>query len=416
MRFPILLLVTVLWTSDTIAQVAFDKLTQCEDITRLYEQLRAHAVGDSCRDPQEALERTLKERLNPQDEDILCFLPRPPAPFLARFRCLSSRNKESDSLLCIAPSSAREVTNPVLRDDESYQTRAAAYVKAAAKCPASNGDAALGAPYTIAPPFLMYVARYEFGFILSLGEGKKTASSVVHGFATVDPQIPGVSTGAVEFIYMLVGGMAGPPLREGQAEGEIGVFKVTTDKSDQEARVVKELMRRRGVASAFFEQRDYAITADPDEETDTDPQQKTRWLESWRDAVIEALQKEHFDRVSEQLIRSETGQSLDALMYDSIAQHVPYGQRDRIQPPVGPPAVMMNRSFSCSRTPNGAMFAMVLAISPIPEEDTDYGSLWFSVYGGGLCDDQVPRVRKFIDRVVDEAYSALTDAIEREKP
>lgn len=84
---------------------------------------------------------------------------------------------------------------------ENFAAQIADYLNAANQCPVGNGNATRAPARSMTGAILGYVARLDIGWVLPVGAGDVGTSLIVHGYASVDPQVAGENV-QIEFVSM----------------------------------------------------------------------------------------------------------------------------------------------------------------------------------------------------------------------
>lgn len=200
MKFAPAFAIIALFSSGLVrAEVQFDQLSACDDLSNAMNSLRAPAR--SCRQPRTSVESAMVARFRYSDQVKLCWLSSSPSEALSRFACLRTETGDGvRSLHCIAPADRTDVS--YYRDNYTsvYAPRVAQYLKDANRCAIGNGNATK-AVRTLLSPIIGIVARFDLGFVLPVGRGEVGDSVIVHGYASVDPDVAGEGA-EIEFVTM----------------------------------------------------------------------------------------------------------------------------------------------------------------------------------------------------------------------
>lgn len=177
-----------------------DRLTACNEMARLREA--ADIDQTICREPRGVLAREMASRSSWQ----LCFFD-PPDSMLGSFECVQTRGYPSVD--CYRPVSGNVVRSIKSNFEDGYDRAIAAYLAAASRCPYSNGRAspAPASLMTVSP--LAWIARSELAFGAETGPPAKSDGVVIHGFALLDPELPG-GAGSIEYVRAYSSRCRGP--------------------------------------------------------------------------------------------------------------------------------------------------------------------------------------------------------------
>jgi hypothetical protein len=188
-------------SADAHASIRLDLLSACDDLGLAMRELKRPTIG--CRAPRSAMERALATRIGINPAVRLCFLQRAPSASLSRFACVTFHTATSAHLDCIAPVASADVDDYQRNYASRYAAHAKAYLEAANRCALGNGDASR-AQWSLMSPYLNFIAQFELGFVLPLGNGLVGSSTVLHGFGGVDPEISGSEGDMIEFFSTYV--------------------------------------------------------------------------------------------------------------------------------------------------------------------------------------------------------------------
>jgi len=350
----------------------------------------------------------------------LCFTRRSPSTFLNGFDCMSSEYKGAGSLVCFRDFRFDDVAEYKEHYNDRYAEKVAKYLDSAAKCPVSNGDSTI-APRTLLPPQLGLIARYAFGYVLSLGSGVKTDSYILHGVATLDPSISGDSK-AIEFVSILVGGVTPAARKQTDATGEsVGEYRLSIDdSSDYTEQMVRFIKRQSGLTS-FVDARFFDIRKPLSELPDQDDTRfdddsrndasRKKLLFKWRNAIIEWLQDKDFDRVSDRKMKEATGNTIQQAQRN-VLEHSPYAFRENQSALIGRPYIFTTSVPSCTENDDGAIIAMIMTMAPEKHVGDNFGSIAFVLIGVGECGHRYSSTRRFADRTETGVITSLKNSME----
>jgi hypothetical protein len=392
------------------AAVELNKLSACDDIARLYQSLKTTPIAAGCRAPRGALERALVARVH-TDASQICFQSSVPAPFLEGFTCAQPPSPTGASLVCFRGANLSEVR----RYEEQYGPSSAEptskptskYLAAAAACSVSNGDSSVAAP-TTASQLLGFVSRFEFGFITSLGRGRPTDSSIVHGYAATDPAIPGDVPSALEFVYMVVGAPAYS--RPGERRN-VGQWDVTLDDVKQLEDSFNEEMRKRRV-DLMMNMTSFDLTSRA--AVDASQREKLSVLVTLQKAIARSLEDEGFEAISDSDLKAKTGRNAAEIVQE-ISRTMPFGNRQNGPVKLAPTVLMLfnDKRPACTREAGGAIGAYLIASEPTPDARSDYGSVGFIVAGIGACSRSTTRsTRTYVDGLIAEATRQVMETLQ----
>jgi hypothetical protein len=383
----------------------FTRLTACDEIARLHASLERdpRSLARECTSPTGFLERALWERLGRPPQDQVCMLPQPPARFLEGFDCLVLVKGNSGSLSCFRLAPEMDLDDYQRRFDTDYAARESAYLRAASRCAATNGDAAV-APRTSGDQLLGWISRMEMGYIAKLGQGRTTNSAVSQTYAQLDAAIG--RTGLIETVTVFVNK---DPL-SGRGEKRVaGPWTTWLEGDGTGVEVMRSALRQQGIP--FFG-RELSISI---ERADGDWSQarKQDQLEHWQDRLADTLRDAGFDDVDEDDVAG-SGLSLETFRERMVASLSPGAQAaSRLSPSRKLILLQHRRASSPCPARRGAMMAMIMGMDPPPGAGSEFGSVAVVVVGIGACGIASSPSARFIQDAIDESrddfYSLLGD-------
>lgn len=390
------------------AGINLDKLTACDDISKLQKALTA-AIGtkpENCRAPKGALEQALLKRTG-LHANQLCILASAPAPSLRGFTCLMPEVPTGATLVCFREAALPDVRLYQEQYGETFAPLVSRYLASASKCSSSNGDSS-SAPPTAFPPLLTFIARFDFGFITLLGKERLTDSSAIHGYAATDPSIGGGAPSAIEFFNLFVG--AATYVRAG-VRRTVGTWIAYIDDNARADRDANEEFRKRGAqmmidTTTYNLERRTTATLTHGE--------KLALLEDFQEAIVSTLKDEGFKLVSDAELKEKSGRTSEETIAE-ISKNMAFGAKD-MPVKLGPVFfVLVNeRQPQCARNGNGAMAAYLMSTQPIPDVRSDYGSVGLILAGLGTCGRaSSPVTRTYVKDLIDGANDELLKALER---
>jgi hypothetical protein len=186
----LLLLMYGLAALDVAVAQTFDRLTACAEMA---DVRRAADVDQSnCREPRTDLGRAMAERNGTQ----LCFFDAR-WTILRSFECVQAPGYPS--IDCFRAVRGDPVGRVKARFGGEYDRVIAGYLQAAAACPYTNGRASPAPSNMLMASPVAWVARSELAFGAETGSPPRDGGAVLHGFASVDPDLRGVS-GWLEYV------------------------------------------------------------------------------------------------------------------------------------------------------------------------------------------------------------------------
>ena len=390
------------------AGINLDKLTACEDISKLQEKLTAATGKKSkdCRAPKGILEHALLRRTG-LSAGQLCFQTSELAPSLRDFSCLIPEVSTGATLVCFRAAALPEVQIYKEQYGESFAPLASKYLASASKCSASNGDSSSAAP-TAFPSLLAYISRFEFGFITLLGKERLTNSSVIHGFAATDSSIGSGAPSALEFFNLFVG--AAEYVRAGERKS-VGTWIAYIDDNKAADKTANEEFRKRG-APLLLDTHSYNLERRTTTTLSHDA--KLALLEKFQKAIASTLKDEGFKLISDSELKEKTGRTSKDTIAE-ISKNMPFGTKD-MPVKLGPVILVLvnERRPQCSHSGDGAIAAYLMSTQPIPDVRSDYGSVGLIFAGLGTC-SRVSSIntRTYMKGLIDGANDELLMALER---
>jgi hypothetical protein len=390
------------------SEINFAILNQCDDVAAVYEKLSQHTLNGQCRRPQTKLERRLSIRFPSSTSASLCFLTDAPADFLDGYDCMlqSSETNAAETLVCFRTAAIGDLAEYEDNFPTVYAAPIARYLDEAAKCPVSHGIASNGAP-TLFPFLLTPIARYDFGWILSLGSKTPAESSVFHGFARVDPSIASSEAKAIEFVYFIYGATSPSdnlPLRT------IGPWHIRVQRGGEfDAEFQKALTANHVpvmVGSAFFD-----ITRESD--TALSAAAKNRLISKFEDRIADGLTNEGFEPVPDEELTDTDGNSIEDQLRQLIRQKfTPFGLQAKAREFGGLIVMRKTRQLNCVSN-RGIVMAIIASMKPIPNVASDYGNIGLILEGVGTCGPGSSTAKRYLTNLTADAERWVTDEVEK---
>jgi hypothetical protein len=396
------------WSSFAQAAVNLDKLTACDDIARLYEFMKERQLTESssCRPARSSLEKELIVRSG-LDASQLCFDQSAPAPFLEGFSCISQEEKTGNVLVCFRSADGGDIRQYKAQYKEKFAPAGKKYLSEAAACRASNGDSVEASP-TLFPPLLSLISRVEFGFITSLGKERPSDSSIVHGYATTDPSISNNAPSALEFVYVITN----VPKYSSTSEQEtIGNWLIHIDEDKELEEGYNREARKRRIP-VMLDSTSYKL----ERSTTASVSQgaKLALAEGLQRVLAKSLEDEGFESISDDELQAKTGMSTTEMIKE-ITKRMPFGTRQNLPLRLGPTLLILSneRRPKCTKDrAGGAMAVYLMAIQPVPEVTSDFGSVGLMIAGLGECARTTTKsTRTYINGLIDESTSQLLTAL-----
>lgn len=382
-----------------LAEIKFDILDNCHGLTIVYESLRSDpTIPATCRAPSNPIERALAShtRLN---EAHLCFLYSPPAPFLSNFSCFRSSVETGAVLTCFRSATLSDIQEYKEQFATEFANKVTEYLAAAAACGASNGDST-HAQQTQFAPFLRYVSNFEFGFIAGLGADRPSSSSVVHGYASIDPEVEEASS-ALEFVYFITDAPKYAPSGERRSVGD---WIITIDDAMPADKAFN------ANAKILANLTSYSI--DLHTNRGVSQSEKLAHLERWQRAVANTLEAEGFQLLSDGDLKAYTGMS-GKEMLDKSTTLLPFGSRQSAAVKWAPTLlVLLNVERPRCTNAGGVIGAYVMTMEPIPDVASDFGDVSLFLVGLGSCSHSSnSSTRKYFKGLIDETTTDLINSL-----
>lgn len=364
--------------SQASAELRLDALRACSEIAALIQSMRSPSpvFASDCRSANEALERAIDQRLGPDAR--LCVVRSPPAPFLNGYSCVTIPAKLGATLDCVRRAELLEVAAFKQEFREKGSSRAIEYMEVASKCEVTNANTTVAPPTTFSP-LLAVIAKPEIAFVSPIGKGRQTDSYIQHGFASTDPTISGNAPAAIEFVSILVGGATYSPNEE---KRQIGDWIVRTDRAKEMNSALNEFYKKNNVP-AFADGALYTLQNTGN--SPTTQSAKIAFLRRLQAAIVRGLEVEGFEDMPDSEFVAKAGKSR-ADFGAAMVNNMPYGRRHWL---TGDAPGYIHILFNTSRpacTETGGVFATYLmSINPLPDVETDFGSLIVMTAGIGRC-------------------------------
>jgi hypothetical protein len=400
----------VLWilaASSAHSEIRLDKLNDCGDIERVYLSLKAHPLVSpaECRAPRDRLELALAARAG-SNASPLCFLRTSPATFLNSFSCVRFNSRSATGaadVTCFRAAALSDIRTYQEFYAERFARSEANYLAAAQKCSVSAGDSANAAPSNF-PPIASMLARFELGFVTSLGSGRPSDSLVFHGYAETDPEIGAGAPDAIEVVQMIVNSpvkLSVPSIVKKVGNWTIEVEDLATAESD-----INRQFAQSG-APIRFSFNIYNIVREGPHTMSRSA--KEALMSSLHDSVTTELETEGFAELSEAEMKQQTGKSADDLLRQ-ITSGLPFGHDPRIRLTGTFRILVKETGLPCARGERGAVAAYLMGTQPIEGVQRDFGSILFMVGRLGACSVSSD-ARAFAKNLSDHAIEEIGDAL-----
>jgi hypothetical protein len=254
---------------------------------------------------------------------------------------------------------------------------------------------------------LSLVSRFEFGYITSLGTGRPSDSSVVHGYAATDPTISGDAPSALEFVHVLVGM---PKHSRAGERKTVGDWVVYVDDARELDKGLNEQARRQRVPIVT----DVTLYELERHTTHSVPQSaKLAGLERLQRAIARSLEDEGFEAVSDDDLKAHTGMSSREFA-EQVMKNVSFGWKQNAPVKFAPTLlILLNEKRPRCAKDGGAMAAYLMAVEPTPEVDADFGGIALFLVGMGECSrSSVSSTRTYINGLIEEATNQLLTTLQ----
>lgn len=357
------------------AQIRFDKLTECAQIVSLWSRLDAHRPLSACRQPSTATERALSSKAFPLGG--ACFLDRSPASVLNGFSCASTSDPsvgDYTGLLCFRDTNFRDVASYEDEHDTRYSDATTDYLARSAECGAFDGDVAPVGSTMFSTP-LKFIAKPEFGFGAPRGSARN--GMVVHGYASLDPDIAGRGR-AIEVVEMFVGSGVQFGLK---AQGKLyGEWRVALDAMQEMDNQVNDYNRRANMPLWV----DFlSIDITRDDPLDETRDEKIERIADWTGVITDELDLAGLSLLPDDELEEKTGMSY-ADFRSRMIGNMPYGQRALMDATAGEMHFLAD-DFLADCTDDGLLMALLTSFAEPALGASEYGSIGLIMFGIGDC-------------------------------
>jgi len=397
-----LLFAIALFASQTaIAAINYNLLNSCEQIEELSNKIANEEFSTSCREPETEIEYKIYENSG-ENYSSICFLKSPPASGLEGFSCMMESAQIKNSVTCVRPASAEDISDYKNSYQNGPQQRTYDYLEEAAACTASNGGATFAAP-TLLPRLAGLISKYEFGFISPIGKGRKPNSYVMHGYSTTASNQP---PGGIEYVFVLTNGNF--PAYEDREILKIGDWEVEIDREGFNE-IFNEWLDNQSVPahskSIIFNISNSGFAA--------------RTMSQKKDSLSEISHKitrnfiaENFSPIPEKSIPEATREAISEMFDKSMPlgfQGIPLGEFERKF------KILINEKRpSCTNSNKGAIGAYSFIQYPRPNIKSEYGSIAITIAGMGKCADfSRGSTETYIDGLLDIAAETIRTTYEQ---
>lgn len=384
----------------TTASVELDKLTACSDIETLFGRLRRGEIRRTCANENNHLMREIAANSNKNIAGDLCTLANSPAPFLDEFHCFLPPTAGGSDITCFRETNPEAVAQYKKNYKDDYAAPALDYLEKASHCLLSNGDSA-ASQSSLMPPYLMLIAKFEFGFITNLDSAKPPTSLIHHGYATINPDIGG-DVASIEFIQMLTDV---PTRKTNNFERRVGDWTVEVDELDEVDAEFNKSLRKAGAPAGFdgrgfdLERRSSRAASRPE---------KARLLQSLMSAIGTAMEDEGFDEFD--IDEDEELSAKFAEMMRNITNRKPYGLDGSLAPRNPKVKIFMknDRRFCGDyNSDDGKLLVYLLAVEPHDGVEKEFGSIAAYTAALGSCWSSSNRLKTYLDGLLDIANDSV---------
>lgn len=393
---PLLLLICTLLISQTAgAAINYNILNNCEQIGELSKNIASEEFSTLCREPESDIEFEIYEKSGGQHSSV-CFLETPPAPGLEGFSCMMGSAESKNSVTCLRPASAEDISNYKNSYPNGPKQKTYDYLEEAAACTVSNGGATFAAP-TLLPPLVVLISKYEFGFISPIGKGREINSYVTHGYSTTATnQTPD----AIEYVSVLMNGSS--PNYEDREILKIGDWEVEIDR-ERFDEMLNEWLDNQSIPA---QSKSIIFNISNTGSIARTMSQKKDGLSEISHKITRSLNKEKFSTVPEESIPEATREAFSEVFDKSIPlgfQGIPLGEFERKF------NLLLNKKRPiCTNNNKGAIGAYSFLQYPRPNIKSEYGSITIMIVGMGKCAEfSRSSTETYIDGLLDIATETI---------
>lgn len=386
------------------ADIELTRLNACADVGSVLQRLRKGSgpLDDDCRQPANAVERGVAKAFAPIGQKT-CFLRSAPLPALSDFGCLRTSASEQEGITCMRPAPLSLVSDY----KDGYRTKYASsvnnYLKQAAACPGSNGDAAI-APSTTFSPFLLPVASFELSFVSQYGTTRPGNAAIYHGFARTSPDASRTGIEAIEFVTYNWR-PENSASEDALAYTKFGNWRLRLDDSDEFVEALNKFGRKHG---ASFVGSMFDVTIKRSADASSVSTSSSVSDEVARKAISD-FEDEGFEAMSESDLRKHTGMDSTGML-EKVAEQMPYGSQrlaKRFMANSRVTVLMRTNGHTCTRNGQGAFGAYVLRNDGEPNVKTDFGSVTLFVLGFGACGRSLTANKSYVRELVSDAKETI---------
>jgi hypothetical protein len=383
-RFCIALLLALATAEPAQAALSLNQLSSCSSLSSFVHSLDVWPT--TCSSPDDRIERALQSRLSIGPAKI-CFLKESPSPLLAGFNCYQTQTPVGRSIGCIRRVGRADIDDYRNNFLGKYAKPTTQYLGAASTCEIGNKDAAT-APPSMLPADLAWVSKMEVGFALSVGRNTNDrlvgASTIVHGFGSVDPNIVSDDGTAIEFLHTWKS--IRPATAAAGAQNDANAHITLGNRFDLEldngspVTQAQRTMLQNANAQIVVEHLNVIVTRNGG--SNEDMRARRTMIDGWQDALAETLEDHGFKEATSSDL-SSIGTS-EEQMRKKLIDMQPYGWRDRLVQRMGNISIFTKTTPSCGPGP-GLLMAITNPNFPVPNAGSDFGEVQFHLMGLAAC-------------------------------
>jgi len=396
----VILLAAMMACAHASASLSLNLLNACGPLGKVISQLEGkYARTQACRPARTTLERAFMARLTAQGQGP-CLLRDAPSPRLADFTCSQLQMSNGVQIICFQPAALNEVNVYKKTYDERHAAAEKRYLDAAAACAHSTGDAAR-ASGSLFPMALGEIADFELGFVTSMKTSAEHIGTAVHGYAEMDPDLPGDIPTAIEFLSLSVSTSTSTAPTAQVATRKIGDWQVEIDNDAELEKGFDEIANKMATSARMFSET-FSIKKQRSEATS---EEKRRLLQSLKWAVARHLRGEGFTSISSKRLAALTGLSKSDLL-EMVRKNKPYTLRKNHMPDQLDFVMLVNeRPSACSSMAPGFMVIDVISTAATMGIRADHGEIGILVVVAGECahSENIDRYAQKLQTQVGEA-------------
>lgn len=392
-------LILASWQANALA-LELNRINACGEIKTVQRFLRK--VSDSCRLPQDAIGRAVKQVFE-QSGAGHCVLVQVPISTLRDYTCVKSSSGDTSDLLCFRTVPAAFLEEYKSKYDEKYKFISNQYIEAGRVCEGSNGDSTTTGP-TLFPPALTGVSAHEFGFIVQYGATRPGDSFVSHGFARLNPSLGNASTRAIEYIHYASG------LKPYSDTRYIyGNWRLDIDRNTEWFSPITKNLRKNSIRSYVA-----GLSIDLKRAAKAPPLDKGSFASfDLLSAAADLIENEGFAEARTSDFGAGAGFSKEALKTE-LVKRTPFGVKEYFgysEPELR--IYMRTKGLSCMKNEHGAIGLYLMAIEGDKDIKVDFGGVFFVAVGLGACASETGSGVKFIKNIMNDINNQVMDSLKR---